>query len=301
MRQLHSFGVIRLRGSKPAAVLCFLLVLAVGVFTAKWAWKTHPIQAESVSAGAEPSIEIPIVMYHHFLEEPGRLGDYVVSPQQFADDLAYLQQLGYTTVTTEDLIQYVDNNVPLPDKPVMITIDDGYESVYAYAYPILKQFESKAVVAVIGRFSQEYSHSSDHSVLYSHLTWDQIGEMSQSGLIEFANHSYDLHDSASGARRLSGESTGEYRLRLSRDVLQTQELLKDASGTLAHCFAYPFGFYSKDSDSILASLNFRVTLSCEERISRICRGDPQCLYRLGRFNRPASASRDTFFKKALGL
>lgn len=301
MKRFHRFGIIRLRRTKTAAILCFLLVLSSGILTAKWAWESHSIQVGAAFGSPQPGIEIPIVMYHHFLEEPGRLGDYVVSPQQFEDDLAYLQKLGFTTVTTQDLIDYVDNGTPLPEKPVMITIDDGYESVYAYAYPILEQYGCKAVVAVIGRFSQEYSHSSDHSVQYSHLTWDQIAEMSQSGLIEFENHSYDLHDSSSGARQRSGEDAQHYRRRLSQDVLQTQELLEDAAGTTPQTFAYPFGFYSKDSDNILASLGFRVTLSCEERISRICPGDPQCLYRLGRFNRTAEVGRESFFKKALGL
>ena len=63
-------------------------------------------------------------MYHSILKDPQRTGDYVISPEQLEKDLIYLQNHGYTTVLLADLIAYVHEGTPLPDKPIVLTFDD---------------------------------------------------------------------------------------------------------------------------------------------------------------------------------
>lgn len=97
--------------------------------------------AVAANASAQPEgIELPIVMYHHILKDQSRLNKYTISPDEFRRDMQYLQDNGYTPVLMQDLLLFVQEGVPLPDKPVMITFDDGYESFHEYAYPILKEF-----------------------------------------------------------------------------------------------------------------------------------------------------------------
>ena len=96
--------------------------------------------AVATNASAQPEgIELPIVMYHHILKDQSRLNKYTISPDEFRRDMQYLQDNGYTPVLMQDLLLFVQEGVPLPDKPVMITFDDGYESFHEYAYPILIQ------------------------------------------------------------------------------------------------------------------------------------------------------------------
>ena len=87
--------------------------------------------------GAE--YELPIIMYHHILKEKSKQGKFVVSPDEFEADLKYLKKNGYTAITADTLIRYHEDGEPLPDKPVMITFDDGYLSYLEYAVPLLEK------------------------------------------------------------------------------------------------------------------------------------------------------------------
>ena len=83
-------------------------------------------------ASSEEQLRLPVAMYHHMLTSASRLGDYVISPDQFEADLQYIQKCGYTTVSAAELIDWAENGADLPEKPILITFDDGFESVYQY-------------------------------------------------------------------------------------------------------------------------------------------------------------------------
>ena len=71
----------------------------------------------------------------------------MLSPAQFESDLKYLKENGYHTVVVQDLIDYVEKGVPLPEKPVMLTFDDGYYNNYYYAFPLLEEYDAKIVIS----------------------------------------------------------------------------------------------------------------------------------------------------------
>ena len=109
------------------------------------------------NAVPEEGCELPIIMYHGLLKEEARQGKYVLSPAQFESDLKYLKENGYHTVVVQDLIDYVEKGVPLPEKPVMLTFDDGYYNNYYYAFPLLEEYDAKIVISPICRYTDEYS------------------------------------------------------------------------------------------------------------------------------------------------
>ena len=84
-------------------------------------------------------------MYHHISKKTSALGAYVITPEQFESDLKFIKDKGYEAITTQNLVDYFDGKFELPEKPIMITFDDGYLSFYEYAYPLLKQYNMKAV------------------------------------------------------------------------------------------------------------------------------------------------------------
>ena len=86
------------------------------------------------------AIKLPIIMYHHISKSSARLNDFTISPEQFEKDMLYLKENGYETISVNQLLNYVYKNEPLPEKPIMITFDDGHESFYEYIYPMLKQY-----------------------------------------------------------------------------------------------------------------------------------------------------------------
>lgn len=248
----------------------------------------------------QDSVRIPIVMYHHILEDSRLLGDYVISPGQLESDLQYIRDQGYTAVLPREVAAWVRGEGDLPEKPIMITFDDGNKSAYVYAYPLLKKYGMKGVLSVIGIHSEKYSGIDDGNVNYAHTTWAELGELAQSGIFEIGNHTYDMHEESSpraGIRRCADENARDYRETLGKDLAMNQGLLEAATGGPPKVFAYPYGFVESDANGVLDELGFDVTLGVEEKVSAITCGDMDSLKCLGRFNRPYAATTNTFFEK----
>lgn len=247
-------------------------------------------------------VKVPILMYHSILKDPSRSGKYVVTPAQLEEDFSYLKEHGYTAIVMDDLIRYVYQGQPLPEKPVMITLDDGHLNNLTYLLPLLQQYEMKAVISIVGSYAQRATDLDEHNPNYAYLDWDEIHTLVESGRVEIQNHTYNMHDQSArrGAARKSGEALDSYHEALYADLKRTQQALVQ----LAHIpapttFTYPFGQISDESEQVLTELGFLASLSCYERINVITR-DTRCLYQLGRYNRPSGISTAKFMKK-LGI
>lgn len=250
------------------------------------------------SMAPEGSIPLPIVMYHGLLKDHRYHNRFYISPKLFEKDLKYLQENGYTPIFVSDLINYVDTGALLPEKPVIITFDDGFYNTYTYAYPLLRQYNMKAVVSIIGELTDKSTLLDDENPNYSYLTWDRVKEMSASGYFEIQNHSYDMHCDDAGRRgsmQRPGESLEQYQKVLEADIGPFQDKIYEMTGRKPTAFTYPFGLISKSSQEILKGMGFRATFSCREGLNYIT-GDPECLYRLKRVLRTPDKSSEDFFR-----
>lgn len=260
--------------------------------------------AQILIAGTQKeAVEVPIIMYHHILKDESLWGDYVIGPGQLEGDLAYLKEQGYTAVLPRDLAAFAAGEGTLPEKPVVLTFDDGNKSTLVYALPLLQKYGMKAALAVIGIHSEHYSEIADKNVQYAHVTWDDIYQLAKSGVVEIANHTYNLHEQStprSGIRRNSGEDIKSYREALEGDIALNEQLLAGAMGATPTTFVYPFGFIDSDADEVLDKLGFTATLGVNERINTLIKGQPESAKKLGRYNRPSSVSTADFFGRILG-
>lgn len=200
-----------------------------------------------------------VLMYHEF-REPGELDSIQPSPisveQQYQDALPtvlfsylddfkaqmnYLKTEGYHTLTLREIKDFYEKGVELPEKSVLLTFDDAFQSVYKYVYPILKDYEFHAVCfVVLGWLSQEIQlFDPKKSIVMSRQELKKMQDV-----FEFANHTTHLH-----MRHKNG--TTEMQL------TSLQELKED----LAKCgkyvdvpdvFAYPFGIYQSTDVKRLA-------------------------------------------------
>ena len=128
-----------------------------------------------------------------------------------------------------------------------------------------------------------------------------IQEMMDSGLVEFQNHSYNMHKSGSGARKgigkNQGESTQAYRESIGADLEKAQQRYTEMTGWTPTTFTYPFGTVSEDSYEVLRELGFLASLDAQGRVFRVSR-DESCLWRIPRYNRPWGTSAEQIFAKA---
>src|ERR1700747_1237132 len=102
-------------------------------------------------ARAELPAKLTVISYHEIADPRDSLvPDIAVSPTNFVRQMDWLKNHGYQFVSVSDVLADHEGKKPLPEKAVLITFDDGYQSVYTHAYPILKLFNAPAVVAVVG-------------------------------------------------------------------------------------------------------------------------------------------------------
>ena len=154
--------------------------------------------AGGIWSGERQEVLLPVLMYHELKYTD--LGKDVILPEEMESDLRYLAREGYTTVLMKDVLAYVYNGEPLPEKPVLLTFDDGYGSNYRNLFPLLREYGAKAVISVIGKSADEFSRLPKEGGPYVHASWEQLLEMRDSGLVELQNHSNNLHRDDGGIR-----------------------------------------------------------------------------------------------------
>ena len=243
---------------------------------------------------------LPIVMYHQLTKNPDKSGKYVLTLEQFEKDLQYLKSKGYQSVSIRQLVDFSEGKGDIPQKSVMITFDDGNETLYEYALPLLEKYGFTAVGFVVGAFADYYTRINDHNLNYSYLNWSQIKEISNGDIIEIECHSYDLHknnNGRSGIKKKKSESFDDYREFLCSDVSKMKSVMEINMGKTPLAYAFPFGSFSPESTEILKECGFRITLTCEERVNKVKKAEPESIFGLGRYNRPEGISSKNFFEK----
>ncbi len=252
-----------------------------------------------VACTAAQGIPVPILMYHSVGYNSRVQSPYFLSPEVFEEDMRWLSEHGYTAVFVSDLVNYVLRKTALPEKPVVITMDDGFLNNRTYALPILQKYGMRAVVCVVGSFCETYSRHPDPDPAYAYLTWEDVSYLAQTGIFEIGNHTYEMHSvgDRTGCMKLAGESVAAYSATLSNDLSKLQSMLTEKSGVTPTVFAYPYGAVSEEAVFVLQSLGFSAALTCVERVNLLSPASPEDLYRLGRFNRPAGETTSDFMAR----
>lgn len=165
---------------------------------------------------------IPILIYHR-IDFSTVESQYYVSPIEFEAQMKLLHDWGYTTITTELLVKAINEGAKLPQRPILITFDDGHLNNYTIAYPIMKKYGFSGVLYIVG----EYIGVSNY------MNADQIKEMSLDGW-EVGSHSMNHLDLTSLDRQQQ-----QY------EIVESRKLLETELGIPIQTFAYPFGIYDQ--------------------------------------------------------
>ncbi|NLJ31151.1 MAG: polysaccharide deacetylase family protein [Clostridiales bacterium] len=280
--------IIKPRAAWTAMALLLVLFVAAVQFSCR-------VLSVSADAPAEPeTVCVPIMVYH---EVKPKLSSYVISPYEFESDLKFLKENHYTAITMTELIDFVCRDKGIPEKPIILSFDDGYLDNYKYVYPLLKKYNQKIVLSVIAKNTDDFTQVPDNNLTYSHMTWGQMKEIYDSGLVEIQNHTYNLHSDKNGrigCKQMRGESDAHYEQVLSEDLMKCQEEIRANIGATPNTFTYPYGESSKNTDGILKKLGFQATLTCKYGVNMVGKGQ-NTLYGLKRICRMHGVS----LKKAL--
>ena len=190
--------------------------------------------------GVYRQVHVPILMYHHIADPP--LGaddirrDLSVPPDAFYEQLRYLKEHGYQTITLDDLALHLTRGTPLPARPIILTFDDGYTDAYTHAFRLLKRFGYTGtfflITAPIDNNDPE------------HLSWAQVEEMSAAGM-EFEPHSYNHPDMTNRGYQF-----------VVFQIMAPKEAIEARTGVKCRFFAYPTGRYDQFIVDVLRSAYF---------------------------------------------
>ncbi len=208
----------------------------------------------SLQAGASPTpSHLPILMYHRVAPFGGyKAARWRVNPQLFDDQMRYLVENGFRTITLEEWYNYKTVRKPMPQRTILLTFDDGFDDFAVYAWPILQNYGLGAinylVSSLVGR-ANEWDAAMGESVPL--MNWDTIKRLRDEGC-EFGSHTCSH-------KHLTGLTTDEiaYELAHSRAVLQKELGLPITS------IAYPFGDYDPIVAHIAGACGYDFAVTCD--------------------------------------
>lgn len=235
-------------------------------------------------------ISIPILLYHD-IQESGE-GESVIAREVFLSHLDIIQEEGYETTTFQQVIDFVNHGGSLPEKPILITFDDGYLSNYEIAWPALQQRGMVGTIFVIGCSVGKDTYKDTGIPIIPHFSYAQAREMITSGVMSIQSHTYDLHQyrplESDGGREgvlpRAGETAEAYHKILSYDFQLARNTLEENTGETVQILAYPYGLHTPDSETISAELGFSVTLTTQMEPALLRRGDAASLHLMGRYS-----------------
>lgn len=179
-----------------------------------------------------------------------------------------LKEAGFQTITLRDMKRiYEGEEIALPEKPIMVTFDDGYLSNYEIAFPLLKKLEMHATI-----FTIVERRDNNHP---NHFLWEKGKDMLDSEWIDIQSHTYDHHyfidekdNYGPALTTMKGEeSFEEYRLRISRDLCFAKERMEAELGTGISALAFPYGAYSNEVVSVARECGYELLFTGESRLN----------------------------------
>jgi peptidoglycan/xylan/chitin deacetylase (PgdA/CDA1 family) len=188
------------------------------------------------------SIEVPILVYHHVV--PGRAaGVLFVPPEIFEQQLKYLQDNGYHSITFDDVADCLEYGAPLPERPVIISLDDGWENQFTYAFPLLQKYGFSATFFVVTGYI-------DHQ---NFITTDQLKTMLAAGMtIGSHSRTHPALASLGNGQRLKDELAG------------SKAWLEDKLGVTIDTFAYPYGSYTAAVAAAVKAAGYRTARTVDD-------------------------------------
>ncbi len=191
-------------------------------------------------------LSIPILTYHKFCLGEST-DEYTININHFKQQMLYLKKNDYRVISIAQLLKCIEDSV-FPEKPVVITIDDGYKSVYTLAFPVLKEYGFPATLFLYTDFINNGPNQ---------LSWLEIKEMAAMGM-EIGSHTLSH---ANLLNQKSNESYLDYISRIKKEIVLSKTILERNTGYSVLSFAYPYGVYSEEIRMLAKQAGYKALLN----------------------------------------
>jgi len=188
---------------------------------------------------------VPILMYHDIL--PQKQVFFDVTPNELEQHFQILKDKGVTPISLDQLMTHLQTGLPLPEKPVLLTFDDGYEGHYEYVYPLLQKYGYPAVFSV-------YTNGIGKNTSRNHVTWEQLKQMAANPLVTIASHSVSHPDDL----RVMPDA------QLQTEVTESKSILETNLGIPIRYFTYPAGKYDERVAQSVYTAGYQLALTMSD-------------------------------------
>lgn len=224
---------------------------------------------------------VPVLMYHHVSPSPGLI---TVRPSTFEMQMAHLAYNGYTTLTAEQLFDFLQGEKQVPRKSLVITFDDGYLDNYVYAFPILKRFGLHGIIFATtgwigdgparnhagedGELPPCPDHRSCKAAIASGkadsvmLRWSEIALMEESGAVEIHSHT---HSHIRWDQQIPAKD--QCLAALASDLAESRETLHTFLGKDSRHLCWPWGFFDSAYQAVAEKAGFVAQYSTSPHIN----------------------------------
>ncbi len=211
---------------KKYGLLIICLFLVILYFKAPF-----PIQAEDGSKEKN----ILVLCYHRVIPKP--TSDYDLTPEQLEAHFQYFMSNGYTPITARQFLEYRKKPALFPEKPIILTFDDGSKSHYTQVLPLLKKYGFKATFYL---FTNAIMHGSKERW----LTWEEVMEISKAGM-DIGSHTV-THPYLTARNKMDEQ---QYKVWLEKELTQSKKVLEEKLNIPVNTLAYPFGLYDTEVEA----------------------------------------------------
>lgn len=196
------------------------------------------------NANAATSVKVPVLMYHRIEANPNRSDTWQISLTEFKQEMKYLKDNGYTTLTNDQFYNIITKKAAMPAKPVLLTFDGATIDFYNNAYPILRQYGFNATEYVVtDQIGTSWGSPSDI-----------IRIMNENQLEIVGNNKIELENHSTTHGHIANLSTAELTKRVSGAATKLESLTNKP----VKYFAYPFGESSNNFVNVLKGLKVKM-------------------------------------------
>lgn len=189
---------------------------------------------------------VPVLCYHHFDED---CHSSLCTPiSLFEEQMRYLKENGYRVIPMKTLLGFLNYRNPLPQKAVILTIDDGYRSAYEVAFPILKKYGFTATLFIYTDFIEAST---------SALTWDHLRAMKDGGF-EVGSHTLSHCDLT---KRREGEEMGDHLARVVKELRLSKQIIDEQLNQDTVYLAFPYGEHNQRVLNLCEQVGYKMGFS----------------------------------------
>ncbi len=275
--------------------------LSIMVFLSGMIFSFNNVTAKENTVNLDSIQKIPVFCYHDVVANDNAKAlekdPYAITEKRLEEHFELLKKEGFTPISLKQYENYVERKGILPEKPVLLSFDDGRESMYTRIYPILKKYNYPAVFAIILSYMDTTIPPADIEKM---VTWEQLREMQASGLVEVASHTYNMHNfvvaNHYGDRYQNVatiwwqddnkyETENDFNARITGDMLTGKSLFDKNMGYSSNILVWPFGVYTQYSVDSAKKSGYEYQLMLNDDVKL---ADKNCLSRYIIYGNPSN-------------